>query len=161
MSRALLVVVVALAFPATAFAHASLRVESPTFGQRLHSAPREVVLRFDQVVDALPNGVVVVDRHGHNYAGRSRTDDRMLRTPLRALHRGRYTVRWRAMSLDGHVVSGVYTFGVRVNADNVTQAVGAGGPTRTEDVVRWLWFLALGLLVGGLGFRLLVAREPL
>jgi hypothetical protein len=55
------------------------------------------------------------------------------------------------MSLDGHVVSGVYTFGVRVAADNVTQAVGAGGPTRTEDIVRWLWFLAPALLVGGPG----------
>jgi copper transport protein len=161
MSRALLVVVVALAFPATAFAHASLRVESPTFGQRLHSAPRELVLRFDQLVEGLPNGVVVLDRRGRNYARTSWTDDRMLRTPLRPLPRGRYTVRWRAMSLDGHVVSGVYTFGVRVDADNVTQSVGAGGPTRTEDVVRWLWFVVLALLVGGLGFRLLVVREPL
>jgi copper transport protein len=159
--RALAVAFLVLLFPSAAYAHASLRVEAPTFGQRLHWAPREVVLRFDQVVEALPNGVVVVDRQGRNYAAASRTDDRMLRTPLRALPRGRYTVRWRAMSLDGHVVSGVYTFGVRAAADNVTQAVGAGGPTRTEDIVRWLWFLALALVVGGLGFRLLVAREPL
>ena len=31
-----------------------------------------------------------------------------------------------------------------------------GGPTTTEHIVRWLYFLALALLVGGLGFRLLV-----
>lgn len=161
MRRALPVMLVALAFPTSALAHASLRVESPTFGQRLHSAPAELVLRFDQEVEALPSGVTVLDRRGRNHAGASRTDGRMLRTPLHGLGRGRYTVRWRAMSLDGHVVSGVYTFGVRVDADNVTQAVGAGGPTRTEDIVRWLWFLALAVVVGGLGFRLLVAREPL
>jgi copper transport protein len=159
--RALVVAAVALAFPASAFAHASLGVESPTFGQRLHSAPREIVLRFDQVVEALPSGVAVLDRHGRNYATASRVDGLMLRTPLRSMPRGRYTVRWRAMSLDGHVVSGVYTFGVRVDADNVTNAVGAGGPTRAEDIVRWAWFLMLSLVVGGLGFRLLVAREPL
>jgi copper transport protein len=161
MRRLLVVALLAVVFPASAFAHASLRVESPTFGQRLHSPPREVVLGFDQVVDALPNGVSVLDVHGRNFAGTSRVDERMLRTPLRSLPRGRYTVRWRAMSIDGHVVSGVYTFGVRVEAANVTNAVGAGGPTRVEDIVRWLWFVAIALVVGGLGFRLLVAREPL
>src|SRR5205085_8772953 len=34
-------------------------------------------------------------------------------------------------------------------------------PTRTEDVVRWLYFLSLALVVGGIGFRLVVARGPL
>ena len=62
---------------------------------------------------------------------------------------------------DGHVVSGVYTFGVRVAAPPPTEAVGAQGPTRTEHVVRWAYFFALALLVGGLGFRLLVVRGPL
>ena len=68
---------------------------------------------------------------------------------LPKLPRGPYTVRWQAMSNDGHVVSGVYTFGVRVPAPLVTDAVGAQGPTRTEDLVRWAYFLALALLVGG------------
>src|SRR5207244_11076614 len=35
------------------------------------------------------------------------------------------------------------------------------GPTRTEDLVRWAYFLSLALLVGGLGFRLFVLRGPL
>jgi putative copper export protein len=59
------------------------------------------------------------------------------------------------------VVSGVYTFGVRYVAPPVTEAVGAQGPTRSEDIVRWAYFLALALLVGGLGTRLLIARGPL
>jgi copper transport protein len=65
------------------------------------------------------------------------------------------------MSNDGHVVSGVFTFAVRAPAPNVTDAVGAQGPTRTEHLVRWGYFLALALLVGGLGFRLLVVPVPL
>ena len=77
------------------------------------------------------------------------------------LPRGAYTVRWHALSGDGHVVSGVFTFGVRAPAPPATEAFGASGPTRTEDVVRWLYFLALALLVGGLGFRVLVLRGPL
>jgi hypothetical protein len=39
-----------------------------------------------------------------------------------------------------------------------TEAYGASGPTRTEDVVRWAYFLSLSLVVGGLGFALLVLR---
>jgi copper transport protein len=67
-------------------------------------------------------------------------------------------VRWKALSNDGHVVNGVYTFGVGVPAPPVMDAVGAQGPTTTEHVVRWLYFVGLALLVGGLGFELLVAR---
>ena len=36
----------------------------------------------------------------------------------------------------------------------------APGPTRTEHVVRWADFLALALLLGGLGFRLLIVPGP-
>src|SRR5204863_2670967 len=81
--------------------------------------------------------------------------------PVRRLPRGFYTVRWHALSADGHVVSGVYTFGVRFAAPPPTEAYGASGPTRTEHVVRWAYFLALALLLGGLGFRLLIVRGPL
>ena len=75
------------------------------------------------------------------------------------LAKGAYTVRWHALSGDGHVVSGVFTFGVRARAPAPTEAFGASGPTTSEHVVRWLYFLALALLVGGLGFRLLVLRD--
>ena len=152
------VAVVTLAFPASALAHASLVRESPSYKQRLASAPRAVVLRFDQSVDALPNAIVVLDARGDNLAGRVRAvpGEREIVAPLERLPRGPYTVRWEALSNDGHVVSGVYTFGVRYPAPLVTDAVGAQGPTRVEHVVRWAYFLGLALLVGGLGFRLLV-----
>jgi copper transport protein len=55
----------------------------------------------------------------------------------------------------------VFTFGVRAAAPPATEAFGAGGPTTSEHIVRWLYFLALALLVGGLGFRLLVLRRDL
>jgi len=89
------------------------------------------------------------------------TKGRYLTAWLPRLSKGAYTVRWHAMSGDGHVVSGVFTFGVRARAPLATEAFGASGPTTSEHVVRWLYFLALALLVGGLGFRLLVLRRPL
>ena len=62
---------------------------------------------------------------------------------------------------DGHVTAGVFTFGVRAKAPSPTDAFGASGPTRTEDVVRWAYFVALALLLGGIAFRLVVVGGPL
>jgi copper transport protein len=159
VSRALLLAfVVALAAPAAAFAHASIRGEYPRYGQRLHTPPPQVVIRFDQTVDVLPNAIRVLDTSGRNLALQAHGVTRGIAARVLRLPRGGYTVRWKALSNDGHVVNGVYTFGVGVPAPPVMDAVGAQGPTTPEHVVRWLYFVGLALFVGGLGFELLVAR---
>lgn len=157
-------VLAALAAPAAAFAHATLLQESPGLRQELQRAPAQVVLTFDQPVDLVRNAVVVLNAKGEDVARNVRVvepERRLLASLPRNLPAGAYTVRWSALSSDGHVVSGIWTFGVRVPAPPVTEAVGAQGPTRTEDVVRWLYFLGLALVVGGLGFRLLVLPREL
>jgi copper transport protein len=156
-------VLVALALPASAFAHASLIKSAPSFKQELKISPRQVVLQFDQSVDALPKAIEVLTLQGKNVAGTPRAvpSAREIVASLPRLPEGPYTVRWQALSADGHIVSGVYTFGVGVPAPLVTDAVGAQGPTRTEDIVRWFYFVGLALAVGGIGFRLLVVRGPL
>src|SRR5581483_5076338 len=160
MRRALVAAAVAaLALPASAFAHASLLHESPSYKQEVQRAPRVVTLSFDQTIEPLPNAVQVLDRRGRNLALPARIAGRTLTAPLRRLPRGPYTVRWRALSTDSHVVSGVYTFGVGVPAPLVTDAVGAEGPTTSEHVVRWIYFLGLALLVGGTAFQLLAGRD--
>ncbi|MFL5917889.1 MAG: CopD family protein [Gaiellaceae bacterium] len=162
MRRALLAVAfAALALPAQGLAHATLEKTSPGFQQRLESSPRTLTLRFDQFVKAVPGSVRLYSADRPLHVLRVRDDGRRLFADLPRLPSGGYTVRWHALSGDGHVVSGVFTFGVRARAPAPTEAFGASGPTRTEDVVRWLYFLSLALLVGGLGFRLLVARRPL
>ena len=45
----------ALAAPASAWAHATLLQTKPAFAQRVERSPRVVLLRFDQSVEALPN----------------------------------------------------------------------------------------------------------
>jgi copper transport protein len=162
MKRALLLITaLALVLPAQAAAHATLEKSSPSFRERLSFSPRTLVLRFDQHVKAVPGSVRVYSETGAVRAIRARSAGRVVRAVLPPLSKGSYTVRWHALSGDGHVVSGVFTFGVRVRAPEPTEAFGASGPTRTEDVVRWIYFLALALLVGGIGFRLLVLRGSL
>lgn len=160
MKRLLLIAAAfALVFPAQAFAHASLEQTTPGFRERLPSSPQKIVLRFDQYVERLPGSVHLYSSTGSVGVKRIGLEGRNLTAWLPHLSKGAYTVRWHALSGDGHVVSGVFTFGVRARAPAPTEAFGASGPTTSEHIVRWLYFVALALLVGGLGFRLLVLRD--
>jgi copper transport protein len=122
-----------------------------------------VRLSFDQGVKPLRNSIVVYSAGGRVVSGMARNGASAhdVVAPLRHLPKGPYTVRWHVISGDGHVVSGVFTFGVRYPAPPPTDAYGSSGPTPREHVVRWLYFVALALLVGGIGSRLLVVRGPL
>ncbi len=153
---AVLLFAVALVAPAAASAHATLRTEFPGFQQELRNGPAFVRLHFDQLVQ-LPT-IEVLDVHGVNHAAPAVARGLDVSAKVRSLPKGAYTIRWHVLSSDGHVVSGVWTFGVRVAAPPPTEAYGASGPTRTEHVVRWLYFLALALTIGTLGFRLVVMR---
>jgi copper transport protein len=154
---------VVLALPASAWAHATLLETSPKIGQRLAVSPQQITLSFDQSVRVLSNGIQVFDTKGDIVSRAphvSAADPRVVIATLPRLPKGAYTVRWATISNDSHVGRGVFTFGVGVPAPSVSQAYGATGPTTSEHIVRWLYFLCLALLTGGLGFRLFVLRGP-
>ena len=107
MKRALaLAVLLALAAPGAASAHATLRQTVPTFQQRLARAPAQALLRFDQRVTALPGSIRVYSAAGKLVSGPAHTaaDTRRVVAPLPRLPRGAYTIRWNAISSDGHVI---------------------------------------------------------
>jgi copper transport protein len=158
MRRIALIGLVALAFPAAASAHATLRTTSPRFGTELQRGPATIRLRFDQHVKILPGAVQVLNGVGKNFARGAHVQGTTIVGLVAPLKLGTYTVRWQAVSADSHVVSGVWTFGVRVPAASVNAAYGAGGPTVAEHVVRWIWFLGMALAIGALGLRLIVLR---
>ena len=148
----------ALLLPAGASAHASLTSSAPDFRERFERQPEQIVLRFSQVVQPIPNGIVVRNERGDvvSVPARLGADRRSLAARLGPLSRGAYAVRWQTLSVsDGHIVSGLYTFGVGVAAPPPTEAVGAGGPSGTEKLVRWLGYLGLAVVSGCLALRLL------
>jgi copper transport protein len=164
MRGILAVAALALAFPGAAFAHASLTGTTPPTQSRVATPPTAVVLRFDQTVTITPRAIEVFSASGKKLSGPAATSGggRVVSAHLTGLHRGEaYTVRWRATSSDGHTGSGVYTFGIGVTPPPPTEAFGATGPTWTDDAARWAFFVALALLIGTIGLRLLVLREPL
>jgi copper transport protein len=151
-------VLAVLALPTSAFAHATLTHSSPGYQSRQSVAPREVVLGFDQSVDLIPHSLEVFAADGRKVSGSAAfgADHRTVRVSLSGLVRAGYTVRWRVLSSDGHVGSGLYTFGYGVAAPSPTSAYGSSGPTWADDAVRWGYFVCLALVLGSLGMRLLV-----
>ena len=158
MRRVALVALAVLAFPAAASAHATLQSTTPKFGTEVQRGPGVIRLQFDQQVKLVGVPIQVLNGVGKNFAGPAHVEGRTIVAQVRPLKLGAYTVRWHAVSADSHVVSGVWTFGVRVPAPSINDAYGAGGPTRTEHLVRWLWFLGMALTIGALGLRLIVLR---
>jgi copper transport protein len=157
------VLLIALAVPATAAAHATLAGAYPETQSRLEAAPKEVRLAFTQVVTAGSSAILVLAADGRVVSGEAHVSDdgRIVVAPVSGLRRGEaYTVRWRVTGPDGHSPAGVYTFGIGVAAPPPTEAVGAGATTWKDDAARWLLFATLALVIGPLAIRLLVVRGP-
>jgi copper transport protein len=160
--RILVGVLLALAIPANASGHANLSKVDPGVGKRLRAEPANVRLYFDQAVTPVGASIKVHGPRGLVRSGKAKLErgGTVLRLPVGRLPRGGYTVRWRALSDDAHVISGVYTFGVKAAAPPQAAAFGASGPGPIDDALRWAYFGALALVLGGLAFRLLVLHGP-
>jgi methionine-rich copper-binding protein CopC len=115
-SLAALVVAAALAaLPAVAMAHAELVSSDPEAGANLDTAPTEVTLTFDDELDPDGSGFTVTDHHGDE-VGTGELDldvaDRnVVRGAVSISEPGVYTVEWTILGLDGHEISGSFSFG--------------------------------------------------
>jgi len=134
--RALTVAVLcALILPASAWAHATLVRTVPANGAVLGTSPAEVRLVFNDTVRP-GSGIKAIRNAGASVlAGKARvTGGRTLIVPLRSrLPDGDYTVLWRVVSNDGHIVAGVIAFAVGAGRPPPTAAltVGNGPSVRT------------------------------
>jgi copper transport protein len=136
--------------PAAASAHARLVGSKPAAGAVLATAPRDVRLQFDDEIRPA-GGDRAVDAAGRSVlAGRARRQGtRVLVVPLRAgLPNGAYTVRWRVISNDGHLETGVLAFAVGAGSPTPKPTLSAGGGTSGWAVLLRVLFLG-GMLVAG------------
>ena len=114
----------------------------------LATAPADVRLLFDDQIRPA-GGDLAVDAHGRSVLGGKprRQGSRVLVVPLRAgLAKGSYTVRWRVISNDGHLISGVVAFGIGTKPV-ATLTAGGDGPSAWAVLLRLL--LLGGLLAAG------------
>lgn len=154
----------ALALPGQAVAHASLLGSEPADGASLDAAPRSVLLRFDEPVS--PIALLLVGPDGTPVPlGPTQAEGSVLRADVPAgLRGGVYLLSWRVTSADSHPVAGTAAFGVGA-AGRAVQASAppgdAGSPSALpSQAVRWLFYAALMAAAGGALFRGLVAEVP-
>ncbi|HEY6797119.1 MAG TPA: CopD family protein, partial [Kineosporiaceae bacterium] len=84
-------------------------------------------------------------------------DSRTVRVALAAgLPRGSYTVTWRVVSVDGHPVSGTFTFGVGVPAGAAPQPASDPVVGMLRTVMQALSYAGAALLIGGSVFLFLL-----
>lgn len=159
-----LLVLLLLVLPAVpASAHATLVQSTPADSSVIGRAPAEVSLRYDQPVSTAFGAVKVLAPDGSRVdTGQVTTRDggRTVVEPLRAsLQPGTYTILWRVLSADSHTVFGASTFSIgKISATGAGTAAAAeqAGEGRAAqdllDISRWVLYLGLLLLVGGLAF---------
>ncbi|MBI4638762.1 MAG: copper resistance protein CopC [Candidatus Rokubacteria bacterium] len=110
-------VVGALLIPGAAEPHAFLVKSAPARRAVLTYPPARVDLWFNERLEPAYSTLSVWSEAGVQVDTRDATvgpnDPTRLGVPLASLGPGRYTVRFRVLSVDGHVVESSFTFSVR------------------------------------------------
>jgi copper resistance protein C len=153
----------AVGLAAPAHAHTELDNAVPAAGSNLPTAPGNIQLSFTEPIDAGLSAVVVRGPDGTNLAeGRARQSGPGLIQPMVApAEAGRVEVAYRVVSLDGHPVSGSFTFRVLEGDPDSRAAVpapppaasGGGDDTSVSPVLPVLAAAAVVLLLVAGGLR--------
>src|SRR5947209_511637 len=151
----------ALAPAAPASAHALLLRTEPAPQTTVKTAPTAIKPFFSEPVEVTFGAIRVFDVNGkrvdpgtlHRVGDGSEVD-----VPVNGLKDGTYTVTWRAVSADGHPVSGGFTFYVgnpsTISAVAIPSDQGAGRLVGWGfGAVRFAWFSALLGLIGAVVVR--------
>jgi copper transport protein len=153
---ALLGIVLSLALPHSASAHAVLVASRPSWQAVLRGAPHQVRLEYDEDVVAHYARVAVLGPDGRQIGSPPRVIGNIVVVTLPAIGTGSYTVRWKMVAAnDGHVTTGAFSFGVRAHPLPPAPESGVSVPVLPQ-LLAWLQFLGVVLAGGTLTFRALV-----
>lgn len=152
-----------------ALAHAQLVSSSPEQSSTLSEPPQTVTLEFTEPIDPgfVELAVIGPDRVSHWEAAAPAVKGVRVSAPIRPLGpAGRYAIKYRVLSADGHPVSGAVTFslskpGPATAAPGGSSSVAAHTSVEQEAMPLWPWIAGItGLLVLGVVVALRVARDP-
>ncbi len=106
--------------PLVVTAHAFLVKSTPARRAVLAQPPARVDLWFNERLEGAYSRVSVLDSEGRRVdlgdGAVGRDDARLLTVSLPPIRPGAYTVRYRVLSVDGHVVDAAYSFTVKKHA---------------------------------------------
>ncbi len=113
--------VLAPALPANA--HANLESSTPAPSSTLEQSPRDIILIFSEPVSRVDGSIEVFDQRREAVVipePSAPASDRIEVRDLPRLDPGLYLVAWRALSQDGHIAQGAFTFQIGTTSTSVT-----------------------------------------
>ena len=164
---AIVAVAASLLLPAAASAHAYLVKTVPAASVVLSAPPQNIQLTYDEAVEPRLAIISVTDADGRQETTapvyRSPANPDTLVVPLRAhLPEGWYLIYWRAISVDGHPVSGAFTYAIGPNPGPSPQFqvpnISATATTPGVLITRWVMFVSVMAAIGLFVMRLFTAR---
>lgn len=173
-----------------ALAHNTLTSSTPAKNSQIAQAPKTVTLTFNAQVQNSPgNQIVVTGPGGTRYTTSDdevRADGSSAKIDLASLgKKGKYTIGYRVLSADGHVIQNQFSFTLTQDDSSVAptstpaepsasnntgqtaeqtapepQATAADQPETDDGLPLWVWIAgALVLLGAGLVFALRLGRD--
>ncbi len=156
-----LLILLIVALPGVALAHAQLRASELAEGAVVASAPTEIVLRFNEPISPLLLRLIGPDGTATDVEGSAENEDLTVRLPAE-LAEGTHLLSWRIVSADGHPVGGTLTFHIgSASAAPPVSMEPASGAARAVASLRFVLTTALIMAVGSAVFAGLVARSPM
>jgi methionine-rich copper-binding protein CopC len=111
LAVAAVALLVLLAPPRPAWAHAKLVKSDPANGATVSAPLTGIVLTFNEMVKQQLSTVAVTGADGVSYSdGTPKSVDKTLTQPVKPLPAGAITVVWRTAAGDGHPLEGQFTF---------------------------------------------------
>ena len=151
-------------------AHAILLTSEPAPSAVLDQSPTEIALFFNEFVDTVFGKVRILDSSGNDIQTvkpvRDASNKSVVRAPISPLEPGTYVVIWRVASADSHPVQGSFTFQIGNTSTDVSgisngQVLERHGLASLFDVIRWVTYLGVVLLIGGIGLLQAVRTDRL
>ncbi len=117
LSTSIFLVALFLWLPSLASAHAYLVKSLPPGRATLFAAPAKIQLWFNERLEPRYSSAAVLDAEGKRMdrddAQVSPDDPKQLAIGVKQLQAGKYTVKFRVLSVDGHIVEQSFPFTIR------------------------------------------------
>ena len=134
MTRSIYTVAALLLMSSVAQAHSKLESSLPADKASLTSAPHEVALHFSEAVRLTAVSVARSGGERQNLVGLPSEFQKDFTVAAPGLVDGEYSVSWRALAPDSHVMTGTFTFSVSATS-SASHAEHAGhAPSHGEPV---------------------------
>jgi methionine-rich copper-binding protein CopC len=161
MKRLLALTLLLVMYALPVNAHSALVSSVPAADATVVDFPMEVVLNFNEdlmiVGDENPNKVEVFDSNGALVSGGTVVKGASIAAPVGIVGNGAFSVKYRVVSKDGHVVEGSYRFNVE-SPIAVSSPMPISAPVDTpEDGSNLLVRLVQLALLAGLGYVILTS----